>query len=279
MNPEDSVLDTWQRQTDRVSADVFNRYFLDGKTRRLTALRRLENAFDKVLREVRETTVGDIPAVWSLYNMGVVVKTRESVFSIDLHHRRAVELAPLLDFALITHNHGDHWRQDFYQAMNGAGKTVVSNFLDNYGAADWRKGGADWAAGGGFRAGEATLRLRDVEIRTSLVDHNDYLIDFTTAFEIHVGSWTLYHTGDCGKGSEPKLRACRPDLWVFFPGCGIDVGAAVRRVRPKRLAFGHLWELGHRNGRLTAPLLRNAFAAARRAGADPVLALWGDRLS
>ena len=52
-----------------------------------------------------------------------------------------------------------------------------------------------------------------------------------------------------------------------------------RRVRPKRLAFGHLWELGHRNGRLTAPRLRNAFAAARRVGADPVLALWGDRLS
>jgi len=39
------------------------------------------------------------------------------------------------------------------------------------------------------------------------------------------------------------------------------------------------WELGHKSGRLTAPLLRNALAAARRAGADPVLALWGDRLS
>ena len=66
---------------------------------------------------------------------------------------------------------------------------------------------------------------------------------------------------------------------MFFPGCGIDVEKAVRRVRPKRLAFGHLWELGHKSGRLTAPLLRNALAAARRAGAEPVLALWGDRLA
>ena len=177
MKNEETVLDTWQKQTDRVSAGVFDRYFRDGNTRRLAALRRLEDAFDKVLREVRETTVGD------------------------------------------------------------------------------------------------------VEIRTSYVDHNSYLIDFTTAFEVRVGKWRLYHTGDCGTGSEPKLRACRPDLWVFFPGCGIDVEAAVRRVRPKSLAFGHLWELGHKSGRLTAPLLRNAFAAARRAGADPVLALWGDRLS
>lgn len=279
MNPEELVLETWQRQTDRVSADAFNRYFRDGNTRRLTSLRRLDAAFDKVMREVRETDVGDVPAVWSLYNMGVIVKTRESLFSIDLHHRRAVELAPLLDFALITHNHADHWREDFYQAMNGAGKTVVSNFLDNYGAADWRKGGADWAAQGGFRAGKAALRLRDVEIRTSLVDHNDYLIDFTTAFEIRVGGWTLYHTGDCGKGSEGKLHASNPDLWVFFPGCGINVEDAVRRVRPKHLAFGHLWELGHKSGRLTAPLLRNAFAAARRAGSEPILALWGERLS
>ena len=268
MKDEEEILDAWQKRTDRVSAGVFDRYFLDGNTRRLSALRRLEDAFDKVRREVRGTTVGDVPAVWMLYNMGVVVKTREAVFSIDLHHRRAAELAPLLDFALITHNHDDHWRQDFYRAMDRAGKTVVSSFLANYGPVDWRSGAADWAARGGFTRARKTFRIRDVEIRTSYVDHNDYLVDFTTAFEVRVGKWTLYHTGDCGTGSEPKLRACRPDLWVFFPGCGIDVD----------LAFGHLWELGHKSGRLTAPLLRNALAAARRAGADPVLALWGDRL-
>ena len=279
MNPEEPILETWQRETDRVSAEVFDRYFLDGDTRRRASLRRLEDAFDKVLREVRETEVGDVPAVWSLYNMGVVVKTRESLFAIDLHHRRAAELAPLLDFALVTDNHDDHWRPDFYRAMDRAGKTVVSSFLDNYGPVDWRRSDAGWASGGGFTRARKTFRIRDAEIRTSYVDHNDYLIDFTTAFEVRVGKWTLYHTGDCGSGSEPKLRACRPDLWVFFPGCGIDVEAAVRRVRPKHLAFGHLWELGHKGGRLTAPLLRDAFAAARRAGAEPVLALWGERLS
>ncbi len=130
MKDEEEILDAWQRRTDRVSAGVFDRYFLDGNTRRLAALRRLEDAFDKVRREVRGTTVGDVPAVWMLYNMGVVVKTREAVFSIDLHHRRAAELAPLLDFALITHNHDDHWRQDFYRAMDRAGKTVQDRRLE-----------------------------------------------------------------------------------------------------------------------------------------------------
>jgi len=268
----DDIIDIWQSRTERVTADAYRRYFTDGKTRRLAALAQLERAFDKVLREVRATEARDAPAVWSLYNMGVVVKTRESVFSIDVVHRRAArELAPLLDFALVTHNHADHFTRDFYDAMNGAGKTVVSNFLDNYGVHDWRREG-------GFRPGESAFSIRDVEIRTSLVDHNDYLVDFTTAFEIKAGGWSMYHSGDCGSAAKLGTAWGRPDLWMFFPGCGVDVGKAVRRIRPRRLVFGHLWELAHSKGRLDAPLVRAAVAAAESAGATPVLGLWGDRI-
>ncbi|MBR4617195.1 MAG: MBL fold metallo-hydrolase [Kiritimatiellae bacterium] len=278
MKSENDIIDTWQKQTERVSADTFNRYFADGKTRRLTSLRKLEEAFDKVLREVRETEVGDVPAVWHIYNMGVIVKTRESLFSIDLHHRRAVEFAPLLDFALITHNHDDHWRHDFYDAMNRSGKTVVSSFLDNYGAVNWKDGSKNWASSGGYHPGVCTFRIRDVEIRTTHVDHNTYLVDFTTAYEIRVGNWVFYHTGDCGSAAKFETIWGRPDLWLFFPGCGVDVADAIRRIQPKKLCFGHLWELAHKSGRLDAPLIRKALAAARSAGASPTLALWGDRL-
>ena len=277
---EDATLDLWQRETDLVAADVYESYMRNGDTQGLVSLEKLERAFDKVLLEVETAAVGGVPAVWSVYNMGYVVKTREALFSIDLVHRRAAELAPKLDFALITHNHGDHWRQPFYKAMDSAGKTVVSNFLDNYGAADWRKGGSEWHARGGFTRAVKTFRIKDVEIRTSLVDHNDYLIDFTTAFEIRVGGWTLYHTGDCGKGSEGKLVPTRrPDLWLFFPGCGIKVADAVRRVGAGKVVFGHLWELGHKTGRLTSPMVRRALAAARPVCRDVSFALWGDRVS
>ena len=278
---ENDFIDLWQRRTERVSADTYRRYLLDGKTRGLSALVRLENAFDEVLRGLHETNVGDVPAVWSVYNMGFVVKTRRSAFSIDLVHRRAAELAPFLDFALVTHNHDDHWRPDFYRAMNGAGKTVVSNFLDNYGTVNWAKKAPARYRGCGFTRAEKVFQIKDVEIRTSLVDHNDCLIDFTTAFEIRIGDWTISHTGDCGRKSERKLRTAwgRPDLWLFFPGCGIDVARAVRRIRPKRLVFGHLWELCHESGRLDAPLIRAALSAARSAGADPDLAFWGVRLT
>ena len=275
---EEDAIAMWQRETDLVPPEVYIPYLSDGNTRGLAALEKLEAGYARILREIDETAVGDVPAVWSVYNMGYIVKTRESLFSIDLVHRRDAELAPKLDFALITHNHSDHWRRGLYRAMDGAGKTVVSNFLDNYGANRTAKCG-------GYTRARKTFKIKDVEIRTSLVDHNSYLIDFTTAFEIRVGDWIMYHTGDCGNGSEGKLGTTwgRPDLWLFFPGCGIDVAKAVARVQPKRVVFGHLWELSHKvgygKGRLVEPLIRRALAAAKPHCEKTSVAFWGDRVS
>ena len=267
----------WDRETERVLPQDYFAYRMDGNTRGFTPLVKLEAAFEKVMREVKETVVtGDVPAIWSVYNMGYIVKTRESLFSIDLVHRRDVEFAPLLDFALITHNHGDHWRRDFYKAMTKRGKVVVSNFLDNPRFKEMK---------GASTKGVGTYRIKDVEIRTSLIDHNDLAwgINFTMAFEIRIGNWRLYHTGDSGRGTEPKLVTPwgPPDLWLFFPGCGIDTAKAVAKVNPKRIVFGHLWELGHLNkhrGRLDEPLIRRALAAARPIVKDTTLAFWGDRI-
>lgn len=267
------ILDVWQRETDLATSEAYRRYLLDGDTRGLKSLAKLEDAFEKVLREVKETKVGDVPAVWSVYNMGYVVKTREAIFSIDLVHRRAPEFAPLLDFALVTHIHGDHCHQELYKALNSAGKTVVSNFLDNYGVRNWRRNG-------GFTRGRKVFRIKDVDIRTSLVDHNTYLLDFTTAFEIRVGDWICYHTGDCGVADKAGTVWGRPDLWMFFPGCGVDVAEAFRKVKPKRVVFGHLWELAHDSGRLTAPLIRRALKAAATTDCkDVAVRFWGEKIS
>ena len=275
---QSELLTKWNEATEAVSPQVYGQYLRDGDTRGLTALEALERAFEKVMREAKETVVtGDAPAVWSVYNMGYIVKTRQSLFSIDLVHRRDAEFAPLLDFALITHNHGDHWRKGFYGAVNGAGKTVISNFLDNYGVKNWKKDG-------GYTRSKRVFWIKDVEIRTSLIDHNDYLIDFTTAFEIKIGDFILYHTGDSGRGTVPKLETAwgRPDLWLFFPGCGINTPEAVAKIDAKRIAFGHLWELGHRQGhkgRFDERLIRPRLAEAKAAGCKDVsIAFWGDRI-
>ena len=269
----EDALDVWQRETDLVSADTYMQYRKDGDTRGLASLEKLERGFEKIFREARETKVENTPAVWSVYNMGYVVKTPGALFSIDLVHRRAPELAPFLDFELVTHNHADHYHPGLYHAMDDAGKTVISNFLDNYGVRNWKKDG-------GYTRAVKTFKIKDVEIRTSLIDHNDYLIDFTTAFEIRVGDFILYHTGDSGRGTEPKLGTVwgKPDLWLFFPGCGINPGEAVRRVQPKRVVFGHIWELGHKHGRLTTPMVRRAKEKADAYCSNVAPALWGDRV-
>ena len=258
----------WHKETEQVSPEVYRQYMADGGTRGFASLEKLEAAFEKVMREVKDAKVDDIPAVWSVYNMGYVIKTRESLFSIDLVHRRDMEFASMLDFALVTHNHGDHYRKNLCKAIADRKRLVISNFIPVK----------------GYTRAKKTFKIKDVEIRTSLIDHNDWLIDFTTAFEIKVGSWTLYHTGDSGRGTEPKLETVwgRPDLWLFFPGCGIDTAKAVAKVKAKRIVFGHLWELEHKQnhqGRLDEPLLRRALVNAVKGGnRSTLLAFWGERI-
>ncbi len=275
--PASDILDLWQRETDLATPQLYSAYRRDGKTRGVASLEKLERGFDKVLAEIKTAKVEDHPLVWLVYNMGFIVKTKESLFSIDLNHRRDLELVPLLDFALITHNHGDHFSEAFYRAMNGKGKTVITNFKDNYGAADWRKGGHYWDQGGFTRA-EKTFKFKDVEIRTSLTDHNQYLVDFTTTFEIKVGNWKLFHTGDCGNAKKLKTIWGNPDLWLVFPGCGIHIDEAYQRIQPKKMAFGHLWELGHATGRLTTPMVKRARAKVQKLGGEVVVPLWGERV-
>ena len=93
---QSELIAKWNDGTEAVSPQVYGQYLRDGDTRGFWALDALERAFEKVMREAKETTVaGDVPAVWSVYNMGYIVKTRESLFSIDLIHRRDVEFVPI----------------------------------------------------------------------------------------------------------------------------------------------------------------------------------------
>lgn len=266
------VLDLWQTETDAVDASMYAEYMWGiGETCGLVSLEKLERTFDKIRKEVTETAVTDRPAVWLVYNMGFIVKTAKSVFAIDLIHRRAGEFAEMLDFSLVTHNHRDHFHPELYQKMNLSGKTVISNFLDNYKAKNFK-------INGGYTRGRKVFKIRDVEIATSLIDHNGYLLDFTTAFEIRVGDWKLLHTGDCSSVGKLKLRWGSPDVWLVFPGCGLNIAEAEKKIRPVRMVFGHLWELGHANGRLTTPMVKNARVKAASVGANVSIPLWGDRI-
>jgi len=267
--------ETIQREIDGVRAAdfaVYRQAFEPSMLRKFPALDRLENAFDRVLREVRETVVTDKPAVWLLYNMGIVVKTPETCLAVDISHRRAEVLAPLLDFALITHNHNDHYTESYYAALNGAGKTVISNFKDNYGTKDW---GRD----GGYTRAAKTFAIRDVTVKTGLTDHNGYLVDFTSTFEISSHGYTIYHTGDCSN-VEKLNPTVAPDLWIVHPRCGLKTADGVKKFRPKTTVIAHLNELGHdvNRWRWTWAQGLEEKAQVEAAGGAAIVPTWGMRL-
>ena len=258
-----------QREVDAVSPQDYQRYLSGGPVDK-AAFARLDAAFGKVLKEVKETSVSTRPAVWFLYNMGVIVKTKASCFSVDLMHRRAVELAPLLDFALITHNHDDHYSLDFYRAMDKAGKTVGNNFACNYGA-------YSTGAVGGYTRARKAFRIGDVEIKTALADHNGYLIDFTSTFEISVDGLRLFHSGDCSN-IEKLEPLSEPDLWFVHPRCGLKVEDGVKKFSPKRTVIAHINELGHGKWRWTWQDGLMEKAKVEKAGGAAVLPCWGERI-
>ena len=283
----DLDLDARQSEIDVLAPKDFMAYWTQGLqmkpedlsacVEKFPALKRLEAAFEKVFREAKDTVVTDInrPAIWYVYNMGLVVKTPKTLFSIDLHHRRAEAFAPLLDFALITHNHGDHYTERFKVAMDrGQRKPVVNNFFDNYGVRDRKFGGYT-------RAKSKTFQYGDVKIITGLCDHNSYLIDYTTPFEVQIGDFTLYHSGDCC--SHEKLHVSRqPDIWVFHPRCGMDATKGCQEaIHPKLAVIAHLQEMGHAKGRYRWTYRDGLDEKAKleTAGFAARMPLWGDRLA
>ena len=195
-------------------------------------------AFEKVLNEVRSESVapGEVK-LWLVYNMGYVVKTPTRCFCIDLHHRRANELVPYLGFALVTHNHRDHFTSDFLSAMDKAGKKVYSAFFPSY--------------GGYSKEAEREVRpASDLTLYISESDHNRYLLRFTTPFEIvcKTGNDTcvIFHSGDSCNARQLRPRSAKVDFHMVHPRVGLDVRESARdTVKPDVTLISHLLELHH----------------------------------
>ena len=280
---EATDLAAFQKELDAITPDDYKAFQLPGMelpdADRLAAyaahpgLKRYDEAFDKVFAEIQSTAVTDKPAIWYVYNMGIIVKTPQALFTVDVNHRQATCLEPMLDFALITHNHHDHYSDRFLDAVDRAGKTVISNFDDNYGAYFAKR------MPGGYTRAKKTFNLKDVTVKTSLSDHNPYLIDFTTAFEITIGDYTIYHTGD--SQNIDKLNPTRtPDLWIVHPRCGLSVVDGINKFHPKKTVIAHLFELGHGVNRWRWRVSdgQAEVKKAEEVGGAAVMPIWGDRI-
>ena len=268
-----------QREINAVPVAVCASYLRDEAAGRAAcakypALARLDATLPRVMEEVRTAVVEDRPAVWLVYNMGVVVKTHESLFTIDLCHPRAWQYAKEFDFAVITHNHLDHYTRRFYQEMDGRlHKTVITNFADNYGAAF--NGGKC-----GFARGEKEFRLGDVTVRTYESDHNHFLRGFTMPVEIDCGGFTIFHVGDTANVTELHPLHT-PDLWIHHCRCWKrETGPGAAHLRPKLTVVAHLHEMCHPSGgsRWTFADGDAAKGESEKVGVPAVVPFWGERI-
>ena len=272
-----------QAALDHVTPEEYVRFYRDGIRWSAEELAKIyaeqpalywyDAAFEKVLSEVKQESVapGEVK-IWLVYNMGYVVKTPTHCFGIDIHHRRATELVPYLEFAMVTHNHGDHYTAEFLSAMNRAGKKVYSAFYASY--------------GGYSKEPERELQLaNDLTVYISESDHNRHLRRFMTPFEIvcKTGNDTcvIFHSGDTCNAKQLHPRSGKVDFHMVHPRVGLDVRESARdTVKPEVTLISHLLELHHRfdkwrwtfaNGYTDADKVRSV-------GKTAYVPMWGEKI-
>ena len=191
-------------------------------------------ALDKLLKEIPATEVkkGEV-AIWQLYNMGYVVKTQTQCFGIDLHHKHAVKLAPMIDFLLVTHNHSDHKSPELFAELERQGKAVYSNFMDN---------GHKVTTGDEFNIG-------NINIKVNTVDHNKTLTGFVNTYEVNCYAkkgkpYTIFFTGDAHNYTQLNPTG-KVDLFVPHLAVGLDMAKAVEKINPQEVLMSHILELAH----------------------------------
>ena len=224
---------------------------------------------DRLLTDIPATVLhpGEA-AVWYIYNHGWIIKTARSCFGIDVHHRRAELLEPLLDFVVITHNHNDHYNMELLKAMTQSGKLVISNFFPNPGYT---------------KAVSFTHQLNDVTIHCGEADHNQKLRRFTMPMEIICAGeeqdFVFFTSGDCFSSDFLESRSNAVNLYAIHPYCGMNPADAAKKLSPEMTCVVHLQEMGHEinNWRWTVDHGKNAVAAIEEAGFNAYTPVWGEK--
>ena len=236
-----AAMNEMQKYADTFTHTLFNEYL--GTTAGTEKEQALEGwglmqfynmALEKLLQEIPATKVkkGQV-VMWQLYNMGYVVKTDKQCFGIDLYHEHAEKLAPMIDFMLITHNHGDHYSKALVEKLERDGKAVYSNFRDN---------GHKVKTGDDFTVG-------NISIKVTTVDHNATLKNFVNTYEVNCydakgKDYIIFFTGDA-HNYEQLNPTGKVNLFVPHLAVGLNMAKAVEKIAPTEVLMSHILELGH----------------------------------
>lgn len=189
----------------------------------------LRTAAEVSVAEIKNTKIKKGVVIWKLYNMGYVIKTRDACFAIDLVLPNSTKLADLLDFAIVSHAHGDHTDSPFLQSMVARKKAVYSPFYPSGTIIDTTR----------------ELNFGDLHIRFTMNDQGGMPV-IVSQIDCGTGAnrYTIYDVADARilSGLNPTGKV---NLLVLHIQNGLDVFEAVDKVKPDLTVYDHVLELGH----------------------------------
>jgi hypothetical protein len=222
----------------------------------------LKKAIDRSVAEIRSTQVRKGVVVWKMYNMGYIVKTKDACFAIDLNQRESEKLVDVLDFAIVSHVHGDHNNADFLNAMIAAGKKVYTPFYTKGTLIDTTRE---------FNFGEVNVRFTmnkqaDVPVIVSQINCGP-----------SANNYTIYHIGDARilEGLNPTRHI---NLFILHIENAINVFESVARVKPDITIYDHVMELGHAIGKWRWSYQYTYNTVKNLDPAKSWILTWGERL-
>lgn len=268
----EAILDALQSCADHTTAAEFEAFDAGSTAAGENVLLRFYDlAFEKVLRELAETTPAPGSVVlWHLYNLGYVVKTPSACFAADIHHRMAEKLLPFLDFIIVTHNHDDHYNLALLNKMTEAEKPVVSNFFPN----PFYTKASEWTYS---MPGGITLRCGEA-------DHNSRLRKFTMPVELICPTGdtacVIYSSGDCYSHEclAPKSEAV--DIYIIHPRCGMKPIEGVKKVNARLTLVSHLLEMSHEIDLYRWPYAfgREVAESLQKINREACFPVWGQKI-
>ena len=226
-------------------------------------------SLQRLLDDIPKTVVepGTV-MIWYLYNMGFVIKTPSCCFGVDIHHRHAVKLEPLLDFVATTHAHEDHYNPELLQKMIEKGKSSVSNFFP---------------AKGYTQAAPFTHEFNGVVIHCGESDHNSKLPKFTMPMEIicRTGDkqFVFFTSGDTSDHNFLQKQSDAIDLYAVHPRCIMSASDAAERLNAKVTFIVHLYEMAHEYNRWRWSFKdgRDEVEKFRQQGMTAYIPVWGEK--
>lgn len=218
-------------------------YYLIGKQRKFLDLR-----VNQAIEEIKNTQVDERKIrVWSLLNMGVVVKTNNKIIAFDIADiplsRAHKELANITDIIITSHADGDHYDKSLLKKALNQGKSLV--FLDGFGFKLGKKNISNIFE---IKSGE-TINIDGVKVTAYQTDHrgDGNFNEANAWFLVEVNDFKLLHTGDGRDFKNKKERELlnqREDIDIFLVNVMIHP-LNIRDIKPKVIVPLHLYKFMH----------------------------------